>query len=66
MKIALGMLIFIWGEPNAEVSCFLLVLTADITIPLGIMRFSCADASIASGMLMFIWVKPNAEASCFY
>ena len=42
---------------------FLLVLTADLGIPVGILSFLCADVSIAVGVLMFIWGKPNAEMS---
>ena len=51
--IAKGILMFIWGKPNAEVSCFLLALTADMCVPKGIIRLLCADVSIAGGILMF-------------
>ena len=34
---------------------FLLVRRADISIPVGILRFISLDVSIAGGILMFIW-----------
>ena len=34
---------------------FLLVPAADISIPVGIMRFISLDVGIAGGILMFIW-----------
>ena len=34
---------------------FLLVPAADISIPVGIMRFISLDVSIAEGILMFVW-----------
>ena len=33
VRIARGILMFIWGKPKTEVLCFLLVPTADISIP---------------------------------
>ena len=42
---------------------FLFVLTADLGIPVEILKFLCADVSIAKGILMLMWGKPNAEAS---
>ena len=39
----------------------LLAPTADISVPLEIMRFIGVDVNIARGILMFIWGEPNAE-----
>ena len=40
-----------------------LVPTADISIPLKIIRLIRVDVSIAQGILMFIWGEPSAEVS---